>query len=302
MKKTAALIATLITPLFLLPLLLAAALVTESCGNGESVGNSTSSSSGGSTGSSSGGSGNPFSGSGGSFVNLGSGGANVNQGSGGATTSSSGGSSTSGSGGATTSSASGGSPVIVGTSSGGSPIITGGGGTTGGGSSTFVDGYGTNSTWKGFVSPTSWGTATISPTKFAAGSQVCVMGSVPADLTGGSGALVAWNIDEPKPTSAVPTPAVAVAPTGTGLAVMLTGTVTGLRVQIEDATQKTKWCALVTGPNTMIPWTSFNTACWDPATGVAYSPASPILDIAVVVPSAGMVTMFNFCWISANPY
>ena len=309
MKKTAALIAALITPLFLLLLLTTAALVTQSCGNGESVGNSTSSSSGGSTGPGSGGSSNSSSGSGGALITFGSGGANVNQGSGGASTSSSGGSSPTGTGGSTTSSGTGGSSVIVGNGSGGSTIVTGGGGggpVAGGTDSAFaMDGYGMNATWMGYVFPSAFGTtATITPTMTFVGKQVCAMGTVGADPTYMSGAEIGWNIAQAKATTAASPPVLAAAPGGTGLSLTLSGIVTGFRAQIQDAAGTKRWCAQITSNMMQIPWASFNTMCWDPtnALAAAYSPSTPIASIAVVIPASLTPTPFNFCVIDAKPY
>jgi hypothetical protein len=307
MKKSAIYVAAVVMPL------LGASLVTQSCGNGESVNTSQSSGSTGSGGSSSGNgnaSGNGSGSGGTTFVTVGSGGANVNQGSGGQQSgSSSGGSSASG--GAGTSS--GGSNVIVGSGSGGSTIIvgtgTGSGGTaatTGGTDSLFsTAGYGMNTDWMGYVYTSQWGTATIAPLTPGTplvGNQVCVNGSVPADPTntGASGILVGWNLSQARTST---TPATWT-PTGTGVAITLSTMVTGARVQIEDATQKMTWCYNLTGPTTMIPWAMFNTTCYNLADpkSAAFSPTTPIRDIAVEIPASSTTIPFNFCWINAARY
>jgi len=170
-----------------------------------------------------------------------------------------------------------------------------------------TDGFGMNTAWMGAVYTASWGTGNIAPRTPAVtfvGKQVCVSGTVPADPTntGANGVLVGWNLSQARGR----TTAAAWTPTGTtGVAITLSGTVTGAVVQIDEVTQKTSWCyPLTTTSPTMIPWTSFNTTCYnlsDPRSA-AFSPITPIRDIAIIIGSRITATSFSFCWINAAPY
>jgi hypothetical protein len=133
------------------------------------------------------------------------------------------------------------------------------------------------------------------------GAALCVNGSVPADLMFTSGALLGWNIAQPKPST---TPAT-IATTGTGVTLTFSGTVGGFRVAIDDAT--TQWCFTLptaTGTSVTIPWTMFRTACYKEATdptSLPYTVGTPIRDIQVLVPSTNTAAVqFNFCLVSVS--
>jgi hypothetical protein len=69
---------------------------------------------------------------------------------------------------------------------------------------------------------------------------------------------------------------------------------TNLRVQIQTSTNQ-RWCANVTGLSVSIPWTSFNTACWNNS-GTYYTVGTPIVDLAFQIPGdTGGVRNFNYC-------
>jgi hypothetical protein len=172
--------------------------------------------------------------------------------------------------------------------------------------STFsTDGYGMNTAWMGYLYTGKWGTATIAPLTptmmFPTGKQICASGTVPADALGGAGALIGWSLSQAK-TSMTPGTWM---PTGfAGISITLSTAVTGARVQIEDATQKLTWCATMSGATAKIPWSMFNTTCWDTSNpaSAAYSGTTPLRDVEIEVPSAAVATNFNFCWIDAAPY
>lgn len=272
-------------------------------GNPDGTGGRTGSGSGGSTVSGSGGSGTP-SGSGGSGTASGSGGSGTPSGSGGS-------GAPSGSGGSGAPSGSGGA--------------TGGGGTTGGGGAgapatggnlTITGGYVTSGTFHGyaytFTGPMTGSKATIAPADFMMATQFCANGTIQADTTYASVAGMGFNVNQIMATTATSPPIGEAAATGTGLVVNV-GNVTGLtlapgagsqlRVQIQGAAD---YCAPVaaSGVN-MIPWTMFNTKCWNTTeTGaMAFTAGSMIKSVALVVPSgAAVVGPFNFCLLEAHPY
>lgn len=255
-------------------------------------------------------------GTGGSNTPSGSGGSNTPSGSGGSTTpSGSGGSTTpSGSGGSGTPSGSGGSTTPSG--SGGATGAGGTGAPAGGGNLTFTAGYVTSGTFHGyaytFTGPMSGSKATISPMDFMAATQFCAMGTIQADTTYASVAGMGFNVNQMMATTATSPEIGMAAATGTGLVVNV-GSVTGLtlaagagsqlRVQIQGTAD---YCAPVaaSGVN-MIPWSMFNTKCWNTAeTGaMAFTAGSMIKSVALVVPSgATVVGPFNFCLLEARPY
>jgi hypothetical protein len=97
----------------------------------------------------------------------------------------------------------------------------------------------------------------------------------------------------------------AAAPTGTGMTVSFTKTGTfPLRVQIQavgGGTDETKrWCYTVTGASPVtIPYTSFNTKCWDDS-GTAYA-KQPLEAVLLLVPGdPAAATTFEACLTGAQ--
>jgi hypothetical protein len=121
-----------------------------------------------------------------------------------------------------------------------------------------------------------------------------VRGSVGIDPTTASGALLGWNLNQEIGAVTRGT----VVTSGTGLTVQISGRATaGLRAQIEDGV--TTWCAPLPPRGGTIPWSSFNTTCWTPVTGMNYVVGTPIRDIAVVVPSTVSAAVpFDFCLVN----
>jgi hypothetical protein len=147
------------------------------------------------------------------------------------------------------------------------------------------------------------------------GTGYCVQGSVHGNYD--SVALMGFNLNETatgSSTQCVYNPAASmqmgppgVTLTGNGLAINFTKTSAPIfRVQVQGPNGATdannRWCATITpaaGP-VFIPWSSFNTKCWEPATmmtGMPFNPAtSPISAIAFLVPGQmGMTSAYNYC-------
>lgn len=289
----------LLVPLMLLafPLLL---LANPSCAGGETAGGTGNSSGSGNTS----GTGNRP-GSGGSIGFNSGGSTGFNSGgftgfnSGGATGFTSGGSTGFTSGGATGIPGSGGAPVPP-----GALQVTGG--------------FASNGTWTGYAYTATFpaaGAATISPVCptpcFApTNTQLCATVSIAAEplMVGASGAILGWTIHQALATSATPPPIMNIAPTLTGIAISLSASVPGGRVQLQD-TNGNQWCFQVNPAGTPlttmnIPWASFSSRCYSPTDplNVAYT-KQPISAISIVVPSATMaIGPLNFCLSDAHEY
>ncbi|HEX6275235.1 MAG TPA: hypothetical protein VFZ53_19480 [Polyangiaceae bacterium] len=106
-----------------------------------------------------------------------------------------------------------------------------------------------------------------------------------------------FNISQPAGATA----GTAIVPTGTGLQVTYTKVSgpTTIRVQIQDDT--TRWCAPLTASPATIPYTSFNTMCWEtvpPATG-AYA-KQPIKQVQLVAPGGEMAVPIDMTLVSVK--
>jgi hypothetical protein len=95
---------------------------------------------------------------------------------------------------------------------------------------------------------------------------------------------IGFKINQPISAQGPDTGISTLTPTGSGLTISFTGSVGSgvvLRAEISDGT--TRWCHNVTSSPTTIPYSSFNTLCWDtPADGVAYS-KQPINEFQFIV-------------------
>jgi Glycosyl hydrolase family 12 len=186
--------------------------------------------------------------------------------------------------------------------SGGAAGVTSGGGSSGDGTGSLMSGGGylVSGAWHGYVWTSASGTgSTISPLDFSmntAGQPFCAMGTVApmADYSGT--AIVGYNLDQATGMNSATN---TVVPSATGLVVNVANTgMSTLRVQLQgpngatDATQR--WCATITGTGGTIPYSSFNTACWD-GTGTAYA-GQPIVAAQILVPGDNLVAVpYNFC-------
>jgi hypothetical protein len=153
--------------------------------------------------------------------------------------------------------------------------------------------------WTAAVPP---GSSTVAPADFstcsASMTAVCASGNVAAmsDYSG-TGALVV-NLNQAEGSSIVG----AFTPTGSGVTVNVTNRGgSAVRVQIQapggdtDATKR--WCAPLTtfGSSVTIPWSAFNTKCWD-GSGTTYTVGTAIQAIMIVVPGTNTAGVsFSFC-------
>lgn len=169
------------------------------------------------------------------------------------------------------------------------------------------NGYVTSGAWHGYAfTYQSTNSGTISPACptpcfSGAGAYLCASGSLNVDPTFGAVAELGihLNQDSTDPGGSGAT----VATTGTGLTVNVhvKSGAANARVQVQDD-KSNRWCALLpaNGQGT-IPWTSFNSKCWD-GSGTAYAVGTPISQAAIVVPSDGAAARpFDFCLVSIAP-
>ena len=160
--------------------------------------------------------------------------------------------------------------------------------------------YVSSGEFRGYAFTSASGTGTsISPMNFEArqaGQGLCAMGTVgpAADYSGT--ALVGVNVSQDMATGAMPRPIV---PMKSGISVQVKNNAgSTLRVQIQGpngATDaKQRWCAPISGNGGFIPFSAFNTACWDNS-GSAYA-KQPIVAAMVLVPGGNTDPVeFDFC-------
>ncbi|MBN2195232.1 MAG: hypothetical protein JW751_20615 [Polyangiaceae bacterium] len=195
---------------------------------------------------------------------------------------------------------------------------TGGMGTgstgTGGEPADPLGGYHVHGDWAGFAFAFADGGATVSPEEFDAmidqDGPYCIKGTVQATSDYTSIAAVGVNVSQPKIEDADVNTIMA---SGTGLLVDFTvkSGADGIRVQIEGAdgsvNENHRWCVNLTGSqSTVIPWDTFNTACWSAEEGVDFNPASDELaKVIFYVPDAGSengsAQDFDFCLNDVGP-
>ena len=171
-------------------------------------------------------------------------------------------------------------------------------------------GYVTSYRWQGFawtgaspnadtipaVSPPY---TTVSPSDFsalAAGGQLCAQGSVAATADYSGIGYLGFNLNQQVGSSTYGT----YTPTGTGIDFDISNTGGSvLRLQIQAADGATNpnhhWCANITTASGTIPWATFNTQCWSPATGVAYT-GQALTQLMLFVPGGNTAAVpYNFC-------
>ncbi len=194
-------------------------------------------------------------------------------------------------GGATTLNAAGGAPAV-------------GGADSVGGSSSGDGAYYVGGVWNGTMWDLATGTgSTITPIDFTShtpGTPFCVSGSVGPMLDYSGIAVVGYNINQAKGATAQGTWTPASVSSG-GVTVNVSNNGTSvLRVQIQgpnaatDATDR--WCATMTTFNqaVTIPWSNFNTSCWD-GLGTRYS-GQPLQEVMILVPGDDLYSVpYSFC-------
>jgi hypothetical protein len=158
----------------------------------------------------------------------------------------------------------------------------------------------TSGAWHGYAWTSAVGAgSTISPTTFdavAVSAPLCVSGSVGALADFSGVALLGVNLNQEKLGNA---PALAIMPTKNGLVVSVTNTgASPLRVQVQGANGGTdpneRWCAPLAGTGGFIPWTSFNTKCWD-GSGTAYAKQAIVAAMILVPGSDTAAVKYDFC-------
>jgi hypothetical protein len=168
-------------------------------------------------------------------------------------------------------------------------------------------GYLVGGDWKGYV----WTgvdegmVASIDPPNFETILQppYCVSGVVPPTSDFGAVAIWGWTVNQEAklmPTDPDP-PKATVTPTKMGVMVNVSTTSPAeLRVQVQaPAPDETFWCTTLgeTGVDTFIPWTDFNTECWQGGDGDTYA-MQEIESIMITVPGGGEGEPdvdFDFC-------
>ncbi len=84
--------------------------------------------------------------------------------------------------------------------------------------------------------------------------------------------------------------------TGSGVSVTLSSLPTGgatARVQVTVGI--TQYCALMTSASQTIPWASFNTECWQPASGTALTGAPNATNIQIEASAGATAGAYDFC-------
>jgi hypothetical protein len=172
----------------------------------------------------------------------------------------------------------------------------GSGGAGGGLPDGAIGGYMTFGDWHGFAWTATGGMGNIMPPNFGTVTMppLCASGELAAGNN--NVAMVGININQ---ASAANSPLMTVVPGLDGINISINNKATNqLRLQIQgpngatDANQR--WCAPIFGAGGFIPWTAFNTKCWD-GTGTAYK-KEPIVAVMILVPGAAAATVkFDFC-------
>jgi hypothetical protein len=199
----------------------------------------------------------------------------------------------------------GGSSGGTGGSTGGSSGSAGSSGECGSAYETHALGYitspGTSGCWHGFAYTVTddLGSSAL-PTDFSAcdgsGCSICSSGTVVADIGYAGWAGLGADVNQVDTADA---PVGTVVPSGTGLQISYTNAGgSPLRIQIQDETTDTQWCYTLggSGGTVTVPWTSFNTTCWDTSLGEYYLPGQAITGVQLVVPgSAEYSTPYSIC-------
>lgn len=167
-------------------------------------------------------------------------------------------------------------------------------------------GYVVSGNWHGYAWTTAVGAGTtINPADFAsvaAGGSLCAAGSVGPLADFGGMAALGVNLNQAQLEPNAPS---TITPTGDGIVVGLNNkSGTALRVQIQGpngaADANDRWCAPVSGKGGLVPWTTFNTKCWD-NTGAGYA-QQPLQSAMILVPGGNKTAVvFDFCLTGVYP-
>jgi hypothetical protein len=147
----------------------------------------------------------------------------------------------------------------------------------------FVRAPGTTGCWHGYAFAGGDTGSTVMPTSFAMCGMGCMLrasGTVgPAQAPSYAGVVyLGFNVNQPTGSSTFTT----LVPAGTGLAVTYTKAAGPATIRVQIQAGSTRWCANLTASPMTIPYTMFNTACWDNS-GTAYA-KQPIEAVQLVIP------------------
>jgi hypothetical protein len=132
------------------------------------------------------------------------------------------------------------------------------------------------------------------------GSTICVdaNGLCAAGTTGAQdaaytvwGAGFGFNLS----TATTATTEVPVQLAGSGVTVALTGLPTGADMRLQVKVGGVAYCAVMTTATQTVPWSSFNTTCWAPATGTALGGAPNTPNFQFQASSTKTAGTFDFC-------
>lgn len=180
---------------------------------------------------------------------------------------------------------------------------TGGGS---GGGAPAPSGYYESGDWHGFAFPIVIA-GTIEPEDFSDvdGPPFCVSGQLePTEAYEGLGGI-GWNLNQGSCMTAGCSPPLGTAtPTHDGIELELDNPDGNLlRIQVEepnaDANPDARWCVQLdeVDGKVFLPWTSFNTTCWDPSGGTYYAGGAieTLMVFAVGEGPGGSEVSFDFC-------
>jgi len=167
------------------------------------------------------------------------------------------------------------------------------------GSDGFVRAPGASGCWHGYASAGGDSTSTVMPTTFASCGMGCMLkasGTVGAAVepTYAGVVYLGFNLNE-----ATGGTKGTVVPKGTGLAVTYTNTGSSAIVRVQVSAGTTRWCAALMTSGTTIPWTTFNTECWEGGMGTAYG-MQAIDTVQLIVPGGAMDAPFDITLVSVK--
>jgi hypothetical protein len=140
--------------------------------------------------------------------------------------------------------------------------------------------------------------------------SLCASGTVAGTADSSAVAILGLNLNQASAGAggSSGSPILTWSPSGGGIAYGVTNTAgSTLRIQISaaggDTDPSKRWCAPITSSSNrmfVIPWSTFNTACWD-GSGTNYDGTTPLQSVMVVVPGSLTAVRFNFCLNSMGP-
>ena len=163
----------------------------------------------------------------------------------------------------------------------------------------FVRAPGSSGCWHGYASAGGDTGSTVAPKMFNSCGEGCMIkasgtvGPANADNDYVGSIYIGFNVNQGSGSSSRGT----VTPTGTGLNVVFTNTGGSATVRVQISAGNTRWCALATS-GTTIPYTTFNTACWDDS-GTAYGKQA-IDTVQLVIPGVEEESPFDITLVSVK--